>query len=126
MLLLQEDLMIRCFYIANAATGDYFVLEQDINAFIQRVVSYAVHLRNSPKVPNTYMMGSVEMSQFAYDKQKERAIAHQEERIKADTQREAEKKEEPSKELIEDGSNVLSFPSRKKDNDQDPDPKEPA
>lgn len=73
---------MRTFYVSNAATGEYFVLEKDFPEFVRRVGAYVMNLHSSQKCPNTYTFGSAEMTESEYQRQKATAEALERGRIK--------------------------------------------
>lgn len=75
--------MIRAFYIANTATGDYLVITDNMSDFLHRVYAYSINLQNSKKCPNTYTIGSVELSKSELLKLNKEAKALEESLINA-------------------------------------------
>lgn len=73
--------MIRCYYVANAATGEYFVLEKDFETYASRCGAYVFNLNHSKKCPNTYTIGSIEMEESQYEKEKQAAGLRQTQRL---------------------------------------------
>lgn len=58
-------MMKRCYYIANAYDGKYFVLTDNVGEFAQRMAAYLMNLERSGKC-NHYSFGSVMLSESEY------------------------------------------------------------
>lgn len=83
-------MMKRVFYISNAYDGSYFVLTDNIEEYFQRLSAYAMNLHTSKKI-NHYSIGSVEMTESEYLKQRETSYAFEQERIQLKQQEVSEK-----------------------------------
>lgn len=74
--------MKRCFYISNAYDGAYFVLTDNMDEYLRKMMAYMANLQRSGKC-NHYSFGSVEMTEAEYSSYREKAVNFEKERVQA-------------------------------------------
>lgn len=74
--------MKRCFYISNAYDGAYFVLTDNIDEYLQKMMAYMANLQRSGKC-NHYSFGSVEMTEAEYENNRQKATTFEKDRIQS-------------------------------------------